>query len=220
MQQRSQEAIMRRREAIKVSIGSTVAAPWIWRSIFGIGATVSLTGCDGKWEDIIKYCTVGLDSAKRVVDILVASQVITTKDGTTVGAVLDKIQFGFNDVRVAVQQYIDAPESQKATLADKALVAMQALADNILAFWNDLQIPDPNLAATISALLTLIVSTLQGYVVWGASKAERPLPRPRAARGIGPARAPVPAKERSVSEFRDEFNAILEKRGYGKYTLK
>lgn len=210
---------MRRRDAIKVSIGSTVAAPWLWRSVLGVGAAVSLTGCF-RWEDISVYCAIGLDSARRIVDILAANRVITTTTGTTVGAVLDEIQRDFDNVRAAVQQYIEAPDSEKATRADKALLVMQTLADHIEAFWGDLKIPDPQLAATIGALLTLIVSTIRGFMVQGASEAHRPLPQRRAARAMGAARAPVPAEERSVRKFRDEFNAILEKGGYSKYNLR
>jgi hypothetical protein len=127
----SKEFAMKRRDAIKISIGSTIAGPWIWRSLLGVGATMSLSGCDPTPQDVINYCTIGLNSARCVANILIANQIITTDDGVTVEATLDKIQSGFNDVHVAVQQYIDAPDSQKATQMGKALLCMQALADHI-----------------------------------------------------------------------------------------
>jgi hypothetical protein len=68
-------------------------------------------------------------------------------------------------------------------------------------------------------LLTLIVSTLEGYIVWAAGKEHLSIPRQPLFTIRGPAPASVPAKTRSPDEFQQEFNATLEKSGYGRYRI-
>jgi hypothetical protein len=175
-----------------------------------------LAGCGITWEEIEEYAQIGISAVDAVLKILVANGVITAQQDASFEA---EIQALFTDVKNTVNDYMNAPASDKNTTAGKVLTALQAVANRLGAFWNDLSIPNAQVAATISALLIVVISTLRGFMEWVRSNTKPQL----AAMAMPMASArvsSVPPKQRTNSQFKKDFNATLKANGLSSYALK
>ena len=107
-----------------------------------------------------------------------------------------------------MQAYDAAPASQKQTLAGKIATAITVAMQEIQQFWNDLKIPDSKLAALISGLLGIILSTLSAFLPQ--------LPAPASLARSVPLTLPFPPKKRSVHAFKSEWNQMMVAAGQPK----
>ena len=171
------------------------------------GGTILETGC-GLWADILAYAQTGIAAFVAVVNLLVASGVIPAGTGSAIDLVITAVKAAFADVQAAVQAYDAAPASQKQTLAGKIATAITVAMQEIQQFWNDLKIPDSKLAALISGLLGIILSTLSAFLPQ--------LPAPASLARSVPLTLPFTPKKRSVHAFKSEWNQMMVAAGQPK----
>lgn len=190
-------------------------------AVLGLGSTVSVTtGCPAWltsiYNDIKEYAPAILGAIAAVLSILTGSGVLSLPLGAIISSILNLISKSVGDLQLAVNTYQQAAAAQKPGLLGAITAALSDAEANIQQFWNDLTIPDPALATTIENLLGVVVSTLQGYI----NSLPPTTPTPAMVRRSALARTiQVPAKRRSVTEFKRDFNAVLKPTAYGKHAL-
>lgn len=172
-----------------------------------LGTTATLTGCTS-FQSILNYVQVGLQAFEAILSILAGAGVLVTP----IQAVTALVKAGFADLETAVNDYNAAPAAGKTTLSGKISTAITVLQNEIANFWTSLNLPNGNLAQTISGLLGVIVSTLEGFLTQ--------LPAPAAARAKLPAQISGPAHARSTNQFKADFNKILAANNYSQYALR
>ena len=203
------------RRAFATTIGKFTA-------VLGIGTTVSMTtACpawlQSIWTDLKDYAPTVLAAVATVISILTGAGVLSLPLSAIISGIVSLISKAITDLQVAVNNYQTAPSSQKSTLLGQVATALADAEANIQAFWSDLTIPDPQLAATIQNLLAVVVSTLQGYI---NSLGVTPSPTPAVmARASLSRTINVPAKRRSLSQFKSDFNAVLKPTSYNNHAL-
>lgn len=174
-------------------------------------ATLLLTGCPS-FTDISNWITVGLTSVQSIVDLLTGAGAISIPIGGIVDLAVKALKAGIGDIGAAVTAYNNAPAANKATLLGKLGTAITAAQNALAQFWNDLTIPDPKLAATISGLMGIIASTLAYFQTQAPAPATVQL-------AVLPKRLSFTATKRNPKQFRDDFNTILKGNGFEKYAI-
>ncbi len=172
-----------------------------------LGSTFVSVGCSVVSE-IASYVGVGLQAFQIVVDILRVQGVIQAGVGTTIDVVIALVKAAFADISAAVAAYENAPSASKQTLLGKLSTAIAVAIAQIQKFWSDLKIPNAGLAITIKDLLGVILSVLAGF----ASQLPAPASHPMITEAATlPNKLAVLPKKMTTSEFRKEFNSILDK---------
>jgi hypothetical protein len=151
------------------------------------------------FANIMKYVGVGLTAFQVVVGLLDPPLALA------LAGTIALVKAGFADLQLAVQDYNNAPASDKTTLKDKIAVVLQDLQAEIQTFWNNLSLPGP-LGILVKGLLSIILSTLAGF----ASQLPVPLPSPASERMKAlPNKIGVTPVLRTKKEFEKEFNKAL-----------
>lgn len=179
----------------------------------GVWFGSTAASCGSIYAQVSAYVGVGIQAVASVVSLLAGAGIISLPEGTLIAAVLATVKAAWADVTAAITAYENAPAAQKATLAGKISVALTVVSQQVQQFWADLKIPDASLAQTVAGLLGLVVSTIAGFLA-----ALPAAPAPTFARPLAKTLSITP-KVVSVSEFRKEFNAILNAGGHGKYAI-
>lgn len=174
-----------------------------------LGTTAALTGC-ATFQDILNYVQVGLQAFESILSILAGAGVLVAP----IQGIAALVKAGFADVQTAVNDYNAAPSANKTTLSGKISTAITVLENDISNFWTTLNLPNGQIASTISGLLGIIVSTLAGFL------AQLPAPAPAVARVAAPGLAAAAPKARSVRQFKSDFNAILAANNFSQYALR
>lgn len=179
-----------------------------------VGGTVMNTGCwfsQSVFDSIIKYVGVGLQAFNAVVSLLTGAGVINPIEGSAILGLINLVKAGFADLQTAVNNYNNAPATDKQTLLGKIATALAVLEGSIQQFWNDLQLPNAGLAGIIEGLLGIILSTLSGF----ASS----LPTVSVSKKALARQIVVPAKKRTPKQFKKDFNTVLVQGGYAQYQV-
>lgn len=182
-----------------------------------LGSTLFTVGC-GIVNEIASYVGIGLQAFQSIVDILSGAGVITIGEGSAIDAIVALVKSGFADLAAAVSAYDNAPASAKQSLLGKISTVISIIMAQIQQFWNDLHIPDPRLADTIKGLLGIILATLAGFLT------QLPSPGPAAVKANDKVKAlpntlPVKAQVRKMTDFKHDFNSILEQNGFGEHKI-
>ena len=167
-------------------------------AVASVNAACWLTG--GVFAQILSYINVGLQAFQAVVDLVAP----TAAPG--IDAIVALVKAAFVDLQTAVDAYEAAPAADKATLLGKVSTALSILEAQIQQFWNDLHLPDGNLATLVSGLLGIILSVLAGF----ATQLPAPAPTPQVAKAKAlPNVIPVTPNKMSAGAFKKAFNAKL-----------
>lgn len=165
------------------------------------------------FDNIAKWVGVGIAGVSSVVSLLAGAGIGTTSEGVAITLVLKLLKAGFADVQAAIAEYENAPAANKATAKGRISTALQALADQIQKFWNDLSIPDAKLGALIQGLLGIVLTAISGFMT------QLPPPVTTATAVNLPRRINVAPRKMSHGEFRNEFNGLLNQAGYSSYGI-
>jgi hypothetical protein len=195
---------MNRRDFNKRASGLLVA-------FCAMGSAIWTTACTA-YDNIVRWTGVGIAAFKSVVNLLAGAGIINTVEGVAITAVLGLVKTGMADVQLAIAEYDNAPAAEKATFKGKIAVALQAVADTIQKFWNDLSIPDSQLAALIQGLLGIILAAIAGFMAT--------LPVPVTARKTFSRMIAVVPKKQSPASFVKEINDLLAKNGQSQYAIQ
>lgn len=148
----------------------------------------------GAYRDIENYIPLALLAFDRIIEILMEHNV-------EIGSgAIDKVKSSLADIQSAILIWKEAHGEGKLTAASVIRTALRLAAQNLNEFWERLQVP-PQLSPVIKSLIDVILSTLSGY--------ETRLPG-------APAAAPPP---RTITEFRRDFNGILQQAGEEKFAI-
>lgn len=183
------------------------------------GAAIATLGATACWVSqntfvaILAYVGVGLQAFQSIVDMLAGNGVINIGTGSAIDAVINLVKVGFADLQTAVNNYQNAPADQKATLLGEVSTALATLEQSLQKFWNDLQLPDAQLAALVEGLLGIILSTLQAFAT------QLPAPQMKMKLGLKKTVATTP-KKRTAKQFKADFNALLAAKGQTKYEVR
>jgi hypothetical protein len=154
------------------------------------------------FKQIMSYVGVGLTAFQAVVDLLDPAVAVP------VDLAIKLVKAGFADLQLVVQEYNNAPDADKQTLLQKISLVLAELQGNIQMFWSDLNLPSGNIATLISALLSIILSTLAGF----ASQLPAPAKGFKTQHPITRTLPYQPVK-RSKKQFEHDFNKTLTDAG-------
>jgi hypothetical protein len=189
-----------RRSFAKIMLGSVALGTFISTTAF------SCPGGGSVFSNILTYTSIGLQAFSGVLTLL--GPIIPM--GGMIVTIIALVKAGFGDLQLVVNDYNNAPAADKTTLLGKISTVMEEIISHLTNFWNNLTIPDGNLASVAEGLLGLIVGMLQGFqtqlpppVVTPVVAAARALPRKIAAT---PMRLTMP-------QFKTKFNGILTNAG-------
>jgi hypothetical protein len=180
-----------------------------------LSSALLTTGCS-VYDRIVQWVGVGIAAFTSIVKLLAGAGIVSTVEGMAITAILGLFKTGMADVQVAIAEYENAPAASKQTAAQKVSVALQAVIDGLQKFWNDLSIPDGQLASLIQGLLGIILSTLAGFMT---QLPVVPVTRKSFPRMI----AVIPKKiswHYKTTAFVKEFNGLLQQNGYSQYAIQ
>ena len=166
------------------------------------------------YKQVAAYVPVALQAFASVISILSGAGVISAPISVLIDAAIALVKVGFADLLKAVSDYEAAEASAKPGLIGAISSALLVAEQDIQAFWNDLAIPDVQLAQLIEGLLGVITTTLAGFA------AALPTTTTSVAMKTYPRMIKGAPKRRSVGDFRKDFNAILSQYGKGQYAIK
>jgi hypothetical protein len=178
----------------------------------GLSLSQMAVSCGAIFAKILQYATVGLQAFQSVVDLLAGLGLINVAGGAAIDATIALVKVGFADLQIAVNDYNSAPAANKSTLEGRISTTIQVLQNDIGKFWTGLTLPDAKMASLVAGLLGIITSTLAGF-------ATQLPPAPAALKMAMPVALGSAAKMRSTSQFKKDFNAVLNSAGYSRYAI-
>jgi hypothetical protein len=192
-------------------------------AMLGLTSTVAMTaGCpaflSSIYTDIKAYGPTVLAAIATVISILVSGGVLAMPLAAAISSIIALISKSIADLMTAVNNYLNAPAANKSTLLGVVATDLADAEANVQQFWNDLTIPDPALATLVKNLLSVVISTLQGYINALPAQAASSTPA-MVKRNSLPNLINVPAKRRSLSQFKSDFNAYLKPTKFAYHTL-
>lgn len=186
-----------------------------WQALF-------LSGCSNVWDDIIAYAPVGISAVTNLLNLLGSFGIIPVGSGTAAAALISAITTGWNDVVADVKLYQSEPAN--ATLAQKIEDELQAISNQVTAFRANLNLGTSTEAKIIQALLSLILTTIAGFISAVAAKAGVPtaaaIKKSRRTVIVGGQSLVIEPKYRKRSEFVKEWNAAVDQAGHAEIEIK
>lgn len=175
-----------------------------------VGALASLPACflNDVYKTIAQYIPFALLAFDRVVSILAEHGVNTS--GLT--EAIDRVKAALANIQIAVLEYRDALAAEKAAKLAAIRTALEIASRRLREFWEMLRIPNEQVAQTVKMLLDIIISTIEGFIMRLPAQMPGPLRPPE------PKYGPVP-QERSIKEFRHDFNRVLRARGESQFVI-
>jgi hypothetical protein len=181
-----------------------------------LGSLVVTTGC-GIVADLLKYIPVALQAITGIVSVLTGGGIALSP---LVNEIIRDAQAAFANLSADITAYENAPAVDKTTFLGKVSTALAIAEGNIQQFWAALNIPDAVIATVVAGVLGVIVSTLSYF----ASQLPTPAPSPalaamQAKRGAIPGSKllNVPAKKRSLKQFKSDLNSAFGNTGVKVY---
>lgn len=170
-------------------------------------SSVFLGGCsvESIWVMVQGYVPVGIAAFEAILALVapVMSPFLNT--------IAMEVQAAFSVLAAAINQYISAPATSKATLAQKVALALNDLIDNLQKFAGALGQGSNPIVTLATKLLAIIVSTLLSFV---GSITTNPTPAARVRQIIN-----VGAVRRSKKQFITEFNETLKAGGHSELSI-
>jgi hypothetical protein len=193
-----------------------------WLLAFAVGSTLFVAGC-GVWADIIAYAPVGISAVTSLLNLLGSFGIIPVGTGTAAAALISSITTLWNDVVADVKIYQSEPAS--ATLAKKIEDELQSISTQISQFLANLNLGTSAQAQLIQALLSLILTTIAGFISAVAAKSGVPIATAKALsrRKVmlqGTAVLVIEPVYRNRQQFMQEFNATLNGAGQSQFDVK
>jgi hypothetical protein len=179
--------------------GKTVGTGALALSIGEITMGVS---CGSVFTDIENYVPIGLQAFDLAISLL--DPVLAT----TLLPYINDVKGAFADVVAAINAYVNAPSSEKATLLDKITLVIQDALNAVQQFWSDANLPDGTLATTIEGILQIILSTLAAFL---------PLIGKVAVKKLKTFARPIPytpSKPKNAADLKTQLNAVFTSHGY------
>lgn len=134
-------------------------------------------------------------------------------------AALSAAVFGAIDVATkAVDAYLSAPSSDKATLLGKLQTALTAIQGSLTAFFSAINIPIPGLATVVVGLAKILLSAIGGFL----TKIQTPTAVPTTSqhRMNGQLHEVPPKVYKDTKDFVKDWNAIAVTNGYPQAQLR
>lgn len=179
--------------------------------VTALGGTLGMTtmglSCSSIFTDITNYVPVGIAAFQEVLSLLDPTQ------EAALAPIIQAVKAAFADLAAIVAQYNAAPAANKASLVGKISTAISAVMAELQQFWNDANLPNSPLAATIEGVLQIILSTLGAFLPLLGAKVVA-LPAKYGAKSVKFS----PAK-RTQKQFKADVNAVFVKYGYAGHQL-
>lgn len=168
-----------------------------------VGMVATLPACwfSNVYSSLNKYIPIALLAFDRILDILKEHAVPV--EGLT--DAVNGVKAALADIQAAIIAYEHAAGDKSSAIAH-IRAALEVAEDRIEDFWRKLRLPNPELGATIRALLGIILSTLAGF--------EMKLPGAPVTRSVWAA-----PEARSVEKFRRDFNRTLDEHGESQFAI-
>lgn len=160
-------------------------------------ATLPACWLQSVYSSLNKYIPIALLAFDRILDIL-AEHGVPVPDLTDA---VNAVKAALADIQAAIIAF-----EQKHGEVGAIRAALSVAEERIEDFWRKLKLPNPEVAATIRALLGIILSTLAGF--------EMKLPGAPVSRSVWAA-----PEARSVQKFRRDFNRTLDEHGESKFAI-
>jgi hypothetical protein len=187
--------VLTRREFGKTVSGGALA--------IGLGTLSMGVSCGTVYQDIETYVPIGLAAFNEIISL------VDPALAKTLSPIINLVKASFADLLAAINEYLNAPASEKATLIEKIKLAINVVIDNLNQFWVDAGIPDGTLAQTIVGILQLVISTLAAFLplIGGALVSKKQLAKT------------IPVIPRSKAQLKkkvlvSDINAVFASHGY------
>jgi hypothetical protein len=166
-------------------------------------------GCNASnvWKDIQTYVPVGIAAFESILTLVAPLQ------APGVDAIAELVKAAFAVLAGAIDQYIAAPAASKSTLIEKVSLALADVIANLQKFAAAVDIGINPIVSLALNLLTLILSTLNGFL------GQLPSTPESNARLAGPKKLKITPVFRNKKEFIKEFNDEVEQNGHPELTI-
>lgn len=195
----------------------------MWMLATAMGSAVWLQACSAAdvLADITAYIPVGIAGITNLLNLLGSLGIIPLGVGTAAAAVLATISGLFATVKATITEYqqLVAAGTPNPSLLVKIQDLLQSISDNIANFVAPLKISDSKIVQLIGALLSLILTTLAGFMAALAKMAGTPTATAAAkvrrtiAMQSGSSLV-VEAKYRTASQFESQYNKLMDGAGH------
>jgi hypothetical protein len=123
------------------------------------GASLSISGCNNLYNDILNWVPVGEASLNSILTVLTANGIVISP---AIQSVVALIEAGFTALTAAIKEYQSANPPPVGALA-KIHAAFTAIVDNFSTFLKSLNVSG-SLLGTIVGLAQVIFSTIAAFV--------------------------------------------------------
>lgn len=176
----------------------------------GTGALTLLAMLPACWfanvyRMIAEYIPYALLAFERIISILEEHGISTAG----LREIIDRVKAALSNIQTAVLEYKDAVQAEKAAKLEAIRNALRVASQRLTEFWDALRISNEQVRRTVKMLLDIIISTIEGFITR--------LPQPIGQ--VPQQRAGPVAQERSLKEFRQDFNRVLRDRGEAKFAI-
>lgn len=125
-----------------------------------VGSSFFVAGCT-VWDDIVQYAPAGIAAVTNLLNLLGSFGIIPVGTGTAAAALISAITLLWNDVVADVKLY---KADANASLAQKIEDELQQISTQIMAFLGGLNLGSGTAAKVAQALISLILSTIAGFI--------------------------------------------------------
>jgi hypothetical protein len=109
------------------------------------------------WHEVEAWVPVGIDAFDEIVSL------VLPLESPAIEGIAAMVKAGFSAVAAAVDGYLGAPASEKATWKQKLLLALTELGDNIQGFLTAIEQSNSPVLKIIVALITVLVDAISGF---------------------------------------------------------
>jgi hypothetical protein len=154
-------------------------------------------GCNSEdvWHEIEGWVPVGIQAFESVVAL------VAPLAAPGIDAIATMVEAGFSAVAAAIDAYLNAPAADKATFAQKLILAFQSLTGQIQNFLTALGQSSNPIVKVAVMLIGIIVSTIEGFL-----NQIMPAPPANATFKVGERTIEIPPVRRSRKTFISQFN--------------
>lgn len=120
------------------------------------GAMLTLEGCN-VWTDIKTWVPIGISAFESIVSL------VTPLAAPGIDAIAQLVEAGFASLAGAVDDYINAPASQKTTFAEKVKLILTDIGNNIQGFLSAIGESNNPIVKVVAELISVILNTIAGF---------------------------------------------------------
>lgn len=178
-------------------------------------SALGMAGCSfASIEAQIKiYLPIAVTAISNLLNLLGSVGVIPLGTGTAAAALVETINAAVVAALQAIDEYENDPAADKATLIGKIVSILKAISDNVSSFVSALNLTGNPIISTVTAVVSVIVSTLAGFIqslmpATPAPVTAKAVSRPVTVGGVPVAIAP---KRRDRKQFVSDYNTAMSK---------